>query len=243
MSQSLVVVAARARRALARPTGRRTAVALLAALVGLTVMSLVGSADAARQGWGETQRVAVATRDLAIGETIEPGVVELRELPVLATADAALGTVPHGSVVRQPVAAGEPLVAARLAPQGVTGVAALVPEGWRAVAVPVGPTGVPPLQVGDLVDVVVVLPIGADSLADPVNGGGRDQDGDDSRDPEGGDGRHDRAGSDPAFPLVEGALTVDVSDQVTTVAVPAQDAPRVAFALTQGAVVLALAGA
>jgi hypothetical protein len=50
-------------------------------------------------------------------------------------------------------------------------------------------------------------------------------------------------GSDPAFALVERAAVVDVSDGVVTVAVPEADAPRVAWAVGHGSVVLALAGA
>ena len=50
-------------------------------------------------------------------------------------------------------------------------------------------------------------------------------------------------GREPAFALVEQALVVDVADDAVTVAVPEDDAPRVAWALSNGAVVLALAGA
>ncbi len=49
--------------------------------------------------------------------------------------------------------------------------------------------------------------------------------------------------ADPAFALVEGATVVDVGERAVTVAVPEADAPRVAWALSHGAVVLALAGA
>jgi hypothetical protein len=82
-----------------------------------------------------------------------------------------------------------------------------------------GRGGAPPLAVGDLVDVLAVMP-GA-GLAGP-----------------GSDG----AGQEPAFALVERAAVVDVADDAVTVAVPGGDAPRVAWALSNGAVVLALGG-
>jgi Flp pilus assembly protein CpaB len=120
-------------------------------------------------------------------------------------------------MVRQPVAAGEPLVPERLAPQGLTGVAALVPAGHRAVAIPIGPLAAPPLTVGDLVDVLAVVP----ALVEEQPRQREDQ---------------------PSFALVEAAVVVDVGEQSITVAVPEAAAPRVAWVLTNGSVVLALAG-
>jgi Flp pilus assembly protein CpaB len=211
----------RARRLAARPVVRRSAVVVLALVTGLAVASLVQSGEAARRSWGASRPVAVATRDLAPGDVLSPGAVEVRRLPEAVVPAGASASAPVGAVVRQPVVAGEPLVPARLAPDGLTGTAALVPEGFRAVAVPLGPTGVPPLAVGDEVDVLAVVPPDL-VAAEP-----------------GGDDR----GSGPAFPLVERALVVDVGEEAASVAVPQPDAPRVAFALAQGAVVLALAGA
>ncbi|MDD9372361.1 MAG: SAF domain-containing protein [Acidimicrobiales bacterium] len=233
MFPSSTVLTVRARRALARPAVRRTCVAGLAAGTCVTVMSLVAAADDARDRWGQTRPVAVATRDLAPGDVVDAGAFEVRDLPEAVLPDGVVdaagaspgapgssavvaGAPPVGAVVRHPVLAGEPLVAARLAPDGLTGAAALVPAGWRAVAVPLGPAGAPPVVTGDLVDVLAVTPTAID---------GADQ------------------GREPAFALVEQAAVVDVSDDAITVAVPGDDAPRVAWALSNGAVVLALAGA
>ena len=211
----------RARRLAARPVVRRSAVVVLALVTGLAVASLVQSGEAARRSWGASRPVAVATRDLAPGDVLSPGAVEVRRLPAAVVPAGASASAPVGAVVRQPVVAGEPLVPARLAPDGLTGTAALVPEGFRAVAVPLGPTGVPPLAVGDEVDVLAVVP--PDLVAAEPGG--------------------DDPGPGPAFPLVERAVVVDVGEEAASVAVPQSDAPRVAFALAQGAVVLALAGA
>ena len=215
-----LVLGVRARRAAARPLVRRVAVGLLAVATGLLVTSLVTSAEAARDRWGRTRPVVVATRDLSPGDTIEGSDVEVRTLPEAAAGSTALREAPTGAVVSQPVVAGEALVGQRLAPDGLSGVAALVPAGQRAVAVPLGPMGAPPLAIGDLVDVLAVVPVAADGVAD--------------------------AGADtgePAFPLAEDAMVVDVGEQSVSVAVPDVDAPRLAWTLTNGSVVLALAGA
>jgi Flp pilus assembly protein CpaB len=213
-----VVLGVRARRALARTVVRRAVVLGLAIATGLVVISLVSSAEAARQRWGRARPVAVATRDLAPGDVVDGSTVEVRRLPEAAVSPGALAEPPAGSVVRQPVVAGEALVAERLAPQGLTGVAALVPAGHRAVAVPIGPLAVPPLTLGDLVDVLAVVPVAAEDRPGP-------------------------SGAGPSFPLVEAAVVVDVGEQSISVAVPEPDAPRVAWVLTNGSVVLALAGA
>ena len=215
-----VPLSVRARRAAVRPAVRRTAVAALALVTAVAVTSLVEAAGAAQDRWGATRPVAVATRDLGPGDVVDAGAVEVRDLPRGVLGEATMPEAPVGAVVRHPILAGEPVAPARLAPDGLTGVAALVPAGERAVAVPVGPAGVPPLAVGDLVDVVTVLPGGATAQAD----GGRRSD-------------------DPAFTLVERAAVVDVAEQAVTIAVPGRDAPRVAWAVANGAVVLALAGA
>ncbi len=213
MSPTPIVLTVRARRALARPAVRRLCVTALALATALAVAVLLGTASGAPEAWGAPRPVAVATRDLAPGDVIDSGAAEVRDLPGAAVAPAALARVPEGAVVRQAIAAGEPLVPARLAPHGLSGAAALVPPGARALAVPLGPAGSPPLAAGDLVDVLAVLPPG---------GAG--------------------SGTDPAFPLVEAAPVVDAGEQAVTVAVPERDAPRVAWALSHGAVVLALAG-
>jgi hypothetical protein len=69
--------------------------------------------------------------------------------------------------------------------------------------------------VGDAVDVVVVLP--GEGVA--------------------------ATSAEPAFPLVAEAVVVAVADEAVTVAVPRADATRLAWAVANGSVVLALAGA
>jgi Flp pilus assembly protein CpaB len=225
MSSTPLLLGVRLRRLLVRTRVRRALVAVLALLTGIVVAGALRAADAARRQWGDSRVVAVARHDLAAGDVVGPGDVDLRDLPAVAVADEALAEAPVGAVTRHPVSAGEPLVAGRLGPDGLTGPAALVPEGHRAVAVPVGPLGRPPLQVGDQVDVLAVVPteVGVEA--------------------ESGDGEDEAGDGVPAVPLVERALVVDVADEAVTVAVPAELTPAVAYAATQGALVLALTGA
>ncbi|MGH9212624.1 MAG: SAF domain-containing protein [Acidimicrobiales bacterium] len=219
------VIALRARRLLARPWARRALVVLVAGATGLAVTASVQAAEGVRERWGATRPVVVARRDLAIGETVDSSAVDVRDLPAVAVTDAALDEVPLGAVVRQPVAAGEPVIGDRLAPQGLTGVAALVPTGSRAVAIPVGPAGIPPVEVGDQVDVLAMT-------AAPADEHGHENE----------DVTSAAAGS-PAVALVERAPVVDVGEAAVSVAVPAIDVPALLAGLTQGAVLLTLAGA
>jgi SAF domain len=226
---SSIPLAVRARRALARPAVRRCTALLLAVATVLAAAGAAGAVGRARDRWGATRGVLVATRDLAPGEALDAAAVARRDLPAALVPGVSLSTRPEGVVVRQPILAGEPVVPGRLAPPGLTGPAALVEPGRRAVAVPRGPAGMPPLAVGDLADVLTVVPIGTGADA----GGGGPGDGEASGDD------HDA----PAFPLVERALVVDVTETAVTVSVPQRDAARVAWSLANGTIVLALAGA
>jgi len=190
--------------------------------------------------------VVVARRDLVSGDIVDDAAVELREVPEATVAEAALTEIPTGAVIRQPMAAGEPLVEARIAPDGLTGVAALVPAGHRAISIPVGPAGAPPVAVGDQVDVLAVLPPASD-----IHGHGRDDGGGEGdEDEDDGDGAAGVRASGGGYgigeavaPIVERSTVVDVRDEAISIAVPTDDAPSVAAVLTRGVVLLALAGA
>lgn len=184
----------------------------IALAVGGAVWSIVAGAEATRRAWGATEHVVVATRDLAPGTPVRAGDVEVVERPRAVVPDGALHQLGDGQVASAAVAAGEVLVAARLAPLGLTGLAATLPPGARAVAVPIEAGSSPPLTVGDHVDVLVAL---APEAA--------------------GDGP-------PGFVVAAGALVVSVDEVAVTLAVRSAAAPRIAVALGQGAVTLALIG-
>lgn len=215
-----------ARRAVAPPTRLRLGLQLRrhprlwwlvvvgCALAAASVTAAVaGRAERAQAAWGRTAAVLVARHDLVPGQPVGPGDVDVVERPVATVPPTALRTLPRHAVSRSSVYAGEVLVRGRLAPTGLRGVAATLPPSTRAVAIPRDPATAPPLRVGDRVDVLVALP-------------------------------PDAAGSGPpGFAIATNALVVAVEEAAVTVAVERVAAPRVAVALGQGAVTLALIGA
>jgi Flp pilus assembly protein CpaB len=188
-------------------------VASCALAAGAVTTTVASRAERAQAAWGDTAAVLVARHDLAPGQPVEPGDIEVVPRPVATVPRTALRALPDGAVTRTPVFAGEILVRGRLAPTGLRGVAAAVPPGTRAVAIPRDPATAPPLRVGDRVDVLVALP--------PEAAGS----------------------GPPGFAIATDALVVAVEEAAVTVAVERVAAPRVAVALGQGAVTLSLIGA
>jgi Flp pilus assembly protein CpaB len=139
-----------------RPRLRRALALAVAGLAGLLVQRTVAGAEAVRDRWGPRRAVLVATRDLPPGHVVDDGDLRTVELPPAAVPDDALDAA-AGRVVRALVLEGEVLGRRRLAGAGVEGVAALLPEGTRAVAVPIEPATAPPLRVGQRVDLVAVV--------------------------------------------------------------------------------------
>jgi hypothetical protein len=107
-------------------------VAALAACAGYLVMRAASNVEAARDEWGSARTVIVAIGDVAPGAPLV-GVVERRELPAPMVPPAALEAVDEAAIARQPVAAGEVIVAHDVAPSGAP--QSLIPPGWLAVAV------------------------------------------------------------------------------------------------------------
>ncbi|MFV0306927.1 MAG: hypothetical protein ACK5OX_04210 [Desertimonas sp.] len=125
---------ARVRHQLARrPWLYWAAVAALAVAAGVTVSDAVGRVDDARRAWGDDDTVLVAGRDGAPGDLVrELASSEARPAPMIP--DGALREAPTpDAVMRQHVRAGEVLVDADVVATAEP--AALVPEGWRAVAI------------------------------------------------------------------------------------------------------------
>jgi Flp pilus assembly protein CpaB len=213
------------RRALARRRRHRLTVALRRQPVVFWVLTLAasvstfavlhGALDAAAEGadaYGELVPVVVARRPLDAGDVIGPDDVEVAALPARLVPAGALDEAPIGRLVRHPILDGEAVAAARLAPDGAVGVAALLLDGERAVAIPL-PTHRVPLQVGQLVDVLATV--------DPLAAGGT------------------RATTSV---VAEGATIIAVDEHGVTVAAPAADAVRIATALSTSVVTLAVAG-
>ncbi len=185
----------------------------LALLAGTVTTTVVAGADDARRAWGERRTVAVAAAGLEPGTTIAAADLERRELPIAVLPPDVVHD-PTGRVVTSPILAGEAVVEARVGDEGVTGVAALVPEDHVAVAVALdAPT--PPLQIGDRVDVLAPGALGPPSLGS-VGG--------------------------PAVRVARGAVVVHLGDTALTVAVGDDDAAAVAAATLQGPVAVVLTG-
>lgn len=211
------------RRARRSPAVWWSAAALVALVAAARVGSIDDAAEARRASWGTPVPVVVAARDLPAGTVLGDGDVVTTSWPDAVVPAGALVSPPLGRTTSAAIMAGEAVVADRVAPDGLSDVAALLPPGWRAVAVPPSSagfgSGAPPLQVGDRVDVLATF----DAL-DLTDG---------SNDPT------------PTEPVAEGALVVDVDPDggPITVAVPTADAPDVAFAVARGIVTLTLVGA
>ena len=193
-----------------RPRYRRALVIALAALCGIAVMGVVQRAERAAAAWGTSVPVLVATRDLAPGDRLDASNTRVEAHPAPLVPEGVLATLPDDRRVVEVVLAGDVLRAGRLAPAGLSALAARIPRGTRAMAVPVEPGSVPDLVLGDRVDVLV-------ALAPEAAGGGP-----------------------PGFALATDVVVVAVDDAAVTIAVPADAAPRLAVAFGAGAVSLAL---
>jgi Flp pilus assembly protein CpaB len=124
------------------------AAAALTALTMSVVSRVTASAAAERERWGEHVLVAVALDDVAPGEEID---AELRPVPAALVPGGGLRELPDGPAAAW-IGAGEVVLAARVAPAGLSAVAALLPSGTRGVAIPIGLAPLP-VEIGDRVDV------------------------------------------------------------------------------------------
>ncbi|HZN15141.1 MAG TPA: SAF domain-containing protein [Acidimicrobiales bacterium] len=129
----------------------------LAAATGVFVAGRLHDAEAAAARYGGLRRVPVATRSLRIGSVVRAGDLTTRAVPRQFLPSGPVATRPLGRTVVVPIVRGEVLLAVKLAPDGLRGVAALLFDRERALAVPTGP-GTPPLEVGDAVDVLATTP-------------------------------------------------------------------------------------
>lgn len=175
---------------------------------------MVNEVERRMEAWGPSRVVAIARRPLEPGAVVGPSDIEGEARPAGALPDGAIdGTnVLEGRVVVDRILAGEPVVAERLAPNGVRGVAALVPPGSAAVLVPASARP-PRLAVGNRVELFGGLAPGS------ANGG---------------------AGADVV--ARDATVIEVSDDGSLLVAVPREQAAAAAAAILDGAVVVALIG-
>ena len=156
-----------------RPALHWTLAVALAAVTGLTVSSLVGAAAAERDRYGEVVPVLVARRDLPGGHVLGLGDAVVRRLPAALVPPGAVDRAAEGSVLADDVFAGEAVLAARVAPEGLGAVAALLPPGTQGVAVPADGAGLR-LAPGDVVDALATFDAGETAEGPPTVAVARD---------------------------------------------------------------------
>lgn len=146
----------RLRRIARTPVVFWSATAALALLTATATARLVGRAAAEAARYGGLRPVLVATRAVPVGATLTAADTAVRRVPAAFVPPGALRALPAGRRVVVPLHPGEAVLAAHLSPAGAGGLAALLPPGTRAVAVPTG-EATPPVRVGDAVDVIAVF--------------------------------------------------------------------------------------
>jgi pilus assembly protein CpaB len=148
----------RLRRVTRSPLAYWAAVVALAAVTAAAIAGQVRRAEAQAAQYGNLRPVVTAARAVEAGEVVRPSDVVLRSVPAAFLPDGVASD--PGAVVGRtavvPLFRGAAVVAGQLAPDGLGGVAALLPAGGRAVAVPTGPASVA-LRRGDRVDVLVTF--------------------------------------------------------------------------------------
>jgi Flp pilus assembly protein CpaB len=128
--------------------------AVVALAVAWLTSSVVDGATAEVRRLGPMVRAPVAARAVEPGAVLGEDDVRWRRVPRGVLPSGPLSAEPVGGTALVALAEGEVLLRSKLAPEGVLGVAALVPPGSLAVAVPAGEGDRPPLRRGDRVDVL-----------------------------------------------------------------------------------------
>ena len=198
------------RRIRHHPAVKLTAVIAFVLLAASIAQRTAATAIEERRRWGEERTVVVARHRILTGDIVEADAITTESWPIALVPAGAVETSPVGRTAAATIETGEAVIASRLAPHGLHGVAALVPPGWRALGVPVGPTVVA-LSVGDHVDLIAGFDVASAT-----------------------------GGQAPAFIVADSAVVVAVDAERVTVAVREHDAERVAFAIVAGTVVPAL---
>lgn len=146
-----------ARFPILRPPPLRAVVAVALALAcGLVVLRTTGRAEAAVDRYGRPATAWVVASALEPGDEIDPADVVAEERPASFLPTGAVEEDPAGRRVTQVLRPGDVVVEHRLAGGDRRGAAALVPDGWRAVAVPALEATLP-VEVGQRVDVLAAL--------------------------------------------------------------------------------------
>jgi hypothetical protein len=130
---------------------RQQVIAGLVCCAGLTFFVTLSRMQSATASLGSTTPVLIATSSIKPGDIITDQLFSLHTLPRAAVAPTALHDVQIGLVAQQSISIGELLTTTN------TGTSASqqlqLPTGFRSVAI-VPPAALPPMQVGDHVDII-----------------------------------------------------------------------------------------
>jgi len=131
----------------------------VALIAGLIAVLLASQWLDAKSGSGMT-KVAVAATDISLGQRLTPEMVQLVDWPSRSLPPGAYQQIDHleGRVLKTNLLRGEPVLLAKLAPQGTQGgLSAVIGEGKRAITVRVNDViGVAGFALpGNYVDIIV----------------------------------------------------------------------------------------
>jgi Flp pilus assembly protein CpaB len=146
------------RRLSRSPLAYWAVVVVLACFTASTVARSAGRAGAQAARYGRLRPVVTAAHAVDIGTVLRATDVSVRSMPAAFVPDGSLGSTAAvvGRTVVVPLFRGVAVVSSNLAPDGLQGLAALLPADTEAVAVPTGTASVP-LRRGDRVDVLATF--------------------------------------------------------------------------------------
>ena len=130
---------------------RQQVIAGLVCCAALTFFITLSRMQSATSSLGETTSVLIATSDIKPGDLITPQLFNRHTLPRSAVAPTALHDVQIGLVAQQSISIGELLTTTNTGTS--TSKQLQLPVGFRSVAI-VPPAALPPMQVGDHVDII-----------------------------------------------------------------------------------------
>ena len=138
----------------------RTWIMLAVAVTAGLLAVLLASRWLTQQSASGTAKIVVASTDISLGQRLTPAMMQLVDWPAGSLPQGALNNPSQieGRVMRSNVLRGEPLLEAKLAPQGAKGgLSAVIDEGKRAITVRVNDViGVAGFALpGNYVDVIV----------------------------------------------------------------------------------------
>ena len=141
---------------------RQQAIAGLVCFAALMFFITLSRMQSATDSLGLTTPVLIATSSIKPGDIITTQLFSLRSLPRSAVTPTALHDLQLGLVAQQPISIGELLTTTNTGTS--TSKQLQLPVGFRSVAI-VPPAALPPMQVGDHVDIIANgIVLAADAL-------------------------------------------------------------------------------